>query len=371
MIIKKIFLNNFRNYSKLDLELNPKMNIFIGENAQGKTNILESICVIALTKTYRYGVEENLISFGKEKSKISAKVKKSRLVNTLEIVLDQNDNKKIKVNKQEIKKISDYISNLNVIIFTPEDLDIIKGSPNIRRNLINIELSQISKKYLNTYNEYNKILKMRNEYLKLLISSSKENKTYLDIITDKLIEKAIIIYKERKKYLDKINKNISDIYKNITGDEKLYIKYEPNISIDSFEDENLRQKLLSTFNNNYKKELNYGMTLFGPHRDDFSFYLNDDNLKSFGSQGQQKIAVLSFKLSEIDIFKEYSGYKPVLLLDDIFSELDIKKRNKLLDYANKDIQSIITTTDLKNIRKNNIDEAYIFEIKNNEVERRQ
>lgn len=371
MIIKKIILSNFRNYSRLNLELNPKMNIFIGENAQGKTNILESVCVLALTKTYRYGVEENLISFDKEKAKISAKVKKGRLVNTLEINLDQNNLKKIKVNNQEIKKISDYISNLNVILFTPEDLDIIKGSPNIRRNLINIELSQISKKYLNTYNEYNKLLKMRNEYLKLILNSSKENKIYLDIITNKLIEKAIIIYQERKKYIDRINNNINNIYKNITGDELLRISYETNIPLKKFSTEEIEEVLNRIFIQNYRKELNYGMTMYGPHRDDFSFYLNDNNLKSFGSQGQQKIAVLSFKLSEIEIFKEYSGNNPVLLLDDIFSELDIKKRNKLLDYINKDIQSIITTTDLKNIRKNNLNDAYIFEIKNKEVERRQ
>ncbi len=370
MIIKKIILNNFRNYFHLNLDLNEKMNIFIGKNAQGKTNILESICVLALTKTYRYGVEPNLIAFNKEKSKISAKVKKNNIINNLEIDIDQN-NKKIKVNKKSIQKISDYISNLNIIMFTPEDLEIIKGSPHIRRNLINIELSQISKKYLNTYNEYNKILKMRNEYLKLLLTSSLADKKYLDIITEKLIEKSIIIYQERKKYLDFINLKIKNIYKNITDEEILSVKYEPNIFIENYETEILTEKLREIFHQNYKKELNYGMTLFGPHRDDFSFYLNDKNLKLFGSQGQQKIAILSFKLSEIDIFKEYSQENPVLLLDDIFSELDIQKRNKLLDYINKDIQSIITTTDLKNIRKKNINNAYIFEIKNGEVERRQ
>ena len=370
MIIKKLILHNFRNYSHLSLDLNSNMNIFIGENAQGKTNILESICVLALTKTYRYGVEENLISFGKEKAKLSAKVKKNRLINNLDIFFEQNT-KKISVNKTEIKKISEYISNLNVIMFTPEDLEIIKGSPSIRRNLINIELSQISKRYLNTYNEYNKLLKMRNEYLKILSKNNKKDNNYLNIITDKLIDKAIIIYIERKKYIDFINKKISDIYKNITGDEKLKVTYELNIPLENFDSENIRKIMNDVFDKNYFKELNYGMTLYGPHRDDFSFYLNENNLKMFGSQGQQKIAVLSFKLSEIDIFEEYSGSSPVLLLDDIFSELDIKKRNKVLEYLNTDIQSIITTTDLKNIRKTNIGNAYIFEIKNKEVERRQ
>ena len=346
------------------------MNIFIGENAQGKTNILESICILALTKTYRYGVEPNLISFGKSRAKISAKVKKNKLINNLEIDIDEN-NKKIFVNKEEIKKISDYISNLNVIMFTPEDLEIVKGSPSIRRNLINMEISQISKKYLNTYNEYNKILKIRNEYLKLLLTSSIADKKYLDVITGKLIEKAIIIYQERFKYLSTINSKIDEIYQEITGENLVRVKYEPNITIDNFDEDSLRVTLEKTFKNSYKKELNYGMTLYGPHRDDFSFYLGEKNLKVYGSQGQQKSAILAFKLSEIDIFKEYSGNNPVLLLDDIFSELDIKKRNKLLNYINKDIQSIITTTDLKNIRKKSIEEAYIFKIKNGEVERRQ
>lgn len=370
MIIKNLKLNNFRNYSSLKVDLNEKMNIFIGDNAQGKTNILESICVLALTKTYKNGVEPNLIYFGMNNCKIQGKIKKDKLINKLEIIIS-NESKKIKVNNQDIKKISDYISNLNIIMFTPDDLEIIKGSPNIRRNLLNMELSQISNKYLNTYNEYNKVLKMRNEYLKLLLTSSIADKQYLDIITDKLIEKAIIIYKERNKYLNYINDYINEIYSNITGNSFLKVIYEPNIEFNSFDDNDLRTVLKETYKKFYKKELNYGMTMYGPHRDDFSFFLNDNNMKLFCSQGQQKLAILSFKLSEISFFKEYSGQQPVLLLDDIFSELDIKKRNKLLEYINDDIQSIITTTDLKNIRKKSLENAYVFEIKNGEIERRQ
>lgn len=370
MVIKNIILNNFRNYSHLNLNFHTGMNIFVGKNAQGKTNILESICVIALTKTYKTGVEPNLIQFGKNRAKLRAKVKKNRLMNHLEILIETGS-KKIKVNHDEIRRIGDYISNLNVIVFTPEDLEIVKGSPHIRRNIINMQLSQISKQYLHTYNEYNKILKIRNEYLKLLMTSSIADKNYLDIITDQLIEKAIIIYQERKKYLSIINQKIGDIFENITSEKELKVKYEPNIEFDDYHDEIIRKKMKHTYYVNYKKELNYGMTLYGPHRDDFSFYLDSKNLKFFGSQGQQKVAILSFKLAEIDIFKEYSGENPVLLFDDIFSELDIQKRNKLLNYINHDIQSIITTTDLKNIRKKAIENAYIFEIENGKVERRQ
>lgn len=360
---------NFRNYSRLSLEFHSKMNIIIGKNALGKTNILESVCVLALTKTYKNGVEPNLISFGKEKCKVKGKVKTDKILKNLEVLIEQG-NKILKVNRNEIKKIGDYISNLNVIVFTPDDLDIVKGSPSIRRNLLNMELSQISLKYLNTYNEYNKLLKMRNEYLKLLFTSSIADSSYLNVITEKLIEKAVIIYLERKKYLDFINDSIDSIYSKITGDHGLEIKYEPNIEELEFESEKIRKKMKYIFKKNYKKELNYGMTLFGPHRDDFSFYLNNNDLKYFGSQGQQRVSVISFKLAEIDIFKSYKNTSPVLLLDDIFSELDISKRNRLLEYINQDIQSIITTTDIKNIRKKYLLDAYLYEIKNGVIERR-
>lgn len=345
------------------------MNIFLGDNAQGKTNILEAITILALTKSHRVGVTPNIIKFGKEKAKIKGVIKKDKIITKLGVELTE-DNKKLMVNMSEIKKVADYISNLNVIVFTPDDLEVIKGSPNIRRNLLNIQLSQMSKIYLKTYNEYNKLLKTRNEYLKILFNNSIADTNYLDIITDKLIEKAIVIYKKRNEYLSLINDNINFNYKFITGDDGLKIKYNPNIDIIDFDDENIRKTLKKIYKINLKKELNYGMTLYGPHRDDFDFLLNDINLKFFGSQGQQKIAVLSYKLSEIPIFEEKCGSLPVLLLDDIFSELDVKKRNKLLKLVSNDIQSIITTTDLRCINKKYLKDAYIYNIKNANIDRK-
>lgn len=370
MNIYKLNLVNFRNYSKLNISLNKNMNIFIGNNAQGKTNILEAIMFLALTKSHRAVNEADLIKFGREKTIVKGKIKNNNIIKELEIAMEKG-NKVLKVNKTLIKKNSDYISNLNVISFTPDDLEIIKGSPSVRRNILNIQISQLSKTYLNTYNEYNKILKTRNEYLKILFSNSLADKNYLDIITDKLIEKAIVIYKIRSEYITLINKSINDIYNNICDSNfSLAIKYEPNITIDLYEDEEIRGLLRKVYKNNYKKELNNGMTLFGPHRDDFSFYLNNFNLKSYGSQGQQKLAILSYKLSEISIFSEKCDTTPVLLFDDIFSELDIKKRNKLLKYIHEKAQSIITTTDLKSIQKKYLDNAYIFEVNNGEIIRK-
>ena len=370
MKLTKINLLNFRNCSNISVSLGDKMNVFIGDNAQGKTNILEAITMLALTKSHRVGVNPNIIMFNKKKAQIKGVVKKNRIISKLEVNITE-DGKKLKVNQTDVKKLADYISNLNVIVFTPDDLEIVKGSPNIRRNLLNIQLSQISKIYLNTYNEYNRLLKTRNEYLKILFSNNIADKSYLDIITDRLIEKAIIIYQKRKEYIDLINQSIDKYYKEISDISNLRVSYVPNVDIFDYETENIRDLLKQKFKRNYNKELNYGMTMYGPHRDDFYFELNGNDLKFFGSQGQQKLAVLAYKLSEIPIFTNYCETEPLLLLDDIFSELDIKKRNRLLKFIGEgNIQSIITTTDLKNVSKKYLNEAYIYEVKNGNVERK-
>lgn len=370
MKIRKINLTNFRNYFNLVINFGPNMNIFVGDNAQGKTNILESIVILALTKSHRIGASPNIIMFGKNKCKLEGVIKKDKIISKLEVEIS-DDIKKLRVNKTDIKKVVDYISYLNIIVFTPDDLEIIKGSPNVRRNLLNIQLSQLSKEYLKNYNEYNKLLKTRNEYLKVLFNNNIADKTYLDIITDKLIEKAIFIYQKRKEYIDYININIDDKFFNISNEKGLVVKYIPNINFDEYDSESLRKKLKYTYKKNYLKELNYGMTIYGPHRDDFYFEFKNYDLKYYGSQGQQKLAVLSFKLSEINIFKEFCNTEPVLLLDDIFSEFDIKKRNRLLKMINSnDIQSIITTTDLKNINKNYVKDAFVYYVKNGNIERK-
>ncbi len=370
MKITKINLVNFRNYLNETISFDNHMNIIVGENAQGKTNILEAIIFLALTKSHRIGTNPNIIMFNKNKCKISGVIKRDKIVTKLEIELNE-DEKKLRVNQTDIRKVTDYISHLNVIVFTPDDLEIIKGAPSSRRNLLNIQLSQLFKDYIIQYNEYNKLLKTRNEYLKILFNNNIADKTYLDIITDKLIEKAVSIYQKRKEYIDQINISINLYYKEISADGDLHIRYVPNIDIDDYDSEAIRKKLKYTFKKNYLKELNYGMTIYGPHRDDFIFEYNDKDLKLFGSQGQQKLAILSFKLSEISIFKEYAGTEPVLLLDDIFGELDIKKRNKLLSIINSDnVQSIITTTDLKSIQKKYVENASVYNVKNGKVERK-
>ena len=370
MKISKISFVGFRNYSNALISFGNHMNIFVGDNAQGKTNILEGIVFLALTKSHRIGVNPNVIQFGKTKCKLSGVIRRDKIISKLEVEMTE-EYKKLRINKTDVRKVADYISYLNVIIFTPDDLEIVKGSPNVRRNLLNIQLSQISKEYLKNYNEYNKLLKTRNEYLKVLFNNNIADKNYLDIITDKLIEKAIFIYQKRKEYIDYINLSINYYYHDISGQDGILVRYVPNINFDEYDSESLRKKLKHIFKKNYMKELNYGMTIYGPHRDDFWFEYKNQDLRYFGSQGQQKIAILAFKLSEISIFTDFSGTTPVLLLDDIFGELDIKKRNALLKIICKDdIQSIITTTDLRNINKKYVENAFVFMVKNGIIERK-
>ena len=347
------------------------MNIFIGDNAQGKTNILEAITILALTKSHRVGVSPNIIMFDKSKCKISGVIKKDKIITKLNVEITE-DTKKLSVNSTNIKKVADYISNLNVIVFIPDDLEIVKGSPNVRRNLLNIQLCQLSREYIKVYNEYNKLLKTRNEYLKILFNNSIADTNYLDVITEKLIEKAIFIYQKRKEYLDFINLHINDYFKEISGGNvDIFVRYVTNVLFDNFDYETIRKRLKHTFKKNYLKELNYGMTIYGPHRDDFYFEYQGNDLKFFGSQGQQKLAILSFKLAEIPIFNDLTNTLPVILLDDIFSELDVKKRNKLLNIIHLiGVQSIITTTDLRNINKKYIQDAFVYCVKNGNVERR-
>ncbi len=360
MILKKISLINFRNLKKQTINLDKKTNIFIGDNAQGKTNILESIYFLALTKSYRTN-DSNLINKEEDFTKVKGEIKDISIFKNLSVEL-VNDQKKVKINNNEINKIADYITNLNVVLVSPEDINILQGTPAERRNFLNIELSQLSKNYIKKYNEFNKILKIRNNYLKMLYNSSNPDKRYLDSLTENLIDREIDIYQERKRFIDLINNNVSKIYEDIIGIKGFYITYETNIEFDNFETNYLKEKLIKKYNDSLKKEIENGMTLYGPHRDDLKFLINNDDIKIFGSQGQQKVGIIALKLSEIPIFQEFTNSYPIILLDDVFSELDIKTRNKLINYIPDNIQVIITSNDTKGINKKFLENAKIFKV---------
>ena len=348
MILKKIELHNFRNYESLMTRFYKGINIIYGDNAQGKTNLLESIYVLGLTKSHRSFIDDNLIKNGCESLMIKGIVSGGLFDKELQITID-NKSKGYKIDDNSIKKVSDYISNMNIIIFYPDDLETLKGSPQLRRKYLNTELSQLYNSYYVVLNDYNKLLKMRNEYLKKMFKGQVVDMNYFDIITSYLIEKAIIIYQMRYKFIEKINETCGQIYKDIMGIEDFHIEYESNMKIDDMKDPKLKDKLFEQ----YKKQLSYEqrvcITTIGPHKDDFNFMVGENNLKLYGSQGQQRIAVLTLKLAEIPIFKKYKETTPILLLDDVFSELSDDKKNNLIKYISKDIQTIITTTELNNL----------------------
>ena len=360
MKIKKIKLLNFRNHKKLTIDFDNNINIIIGNNAVGKTNILESIYTLALTKSYRTQ-DINLIEKNSDFTKIKGEIRDNNIFRNLEVFITKED-KKVYLNNNEIKKISDYITNMNVILTCPEDINILKGSPADRRNFLNIELSQLSINYVKKYIEFNKIIKIRNNYLKMLYQSANSDLRYLDSLTDNLIDREIDIYIERKKFINKLNEYIEPIYKDITGKEKFNIVYKTNIDLDIDDVDKLKEGLLKKYKNNQNKEIENGMTLYGPHRDDLEFYLDTDDIKIYGSEGQQKVAIIAIKLAEILIFKEITGTYPIILLDDIFSDLDIKTRNKLINYLKDDLQVIMTTNDTKGISKKLLDRSKIFKI---------
>lgn len=366
MILKQLKIANFRNYKSLDITLSPRINLIYGNNAQGKTNILESIYVLGITKSHRSFIDEDLIMNGKMESKVSGNIEKNGITSLFEIELSKNS-KKYKIDNDKIKKTSDYISNMNIIIFYPEDLEIIKGSPGIRRKFLDLELSQLYNNYYRVLNDYNKLLKIRNDYLKKLQKNERPDMNYFSIITEYLIDKAVFIYRARNKFINKINDYASKIYLEIMNLKEFHLKYKPNLDFNEFNEIKIKEQLKEKFQQEIKTEIRVGSTLHGPHRDDFEFYLNDSNLKSYGSQGQQRLAIIAIKLAEIEIFKNYSKTSPILLLDDVFSELDDEKKNNLLKYIKEDIQTIITTTDLENIDEFIIRSAKIFKIEDGMV----
>lgn len=359
MILTNLQLKNFRNYDNLDLSFNKKINIFIGNNAQGKTNILESIYVLSLTKSHRTNKDLYLIKKDSLFTKIIGTINDNDKNTKYEVLINENG-KRVSINDKPLKKVSEYLSKINAIMFCPDDLEIIKGSPQERRSFFNISISGFNNDYVRYLNEYNKILRTRNEYLK---NYEIINKEYLDVLTNKLIDLNIYIYNERKKYVETINKYLSNIYKDITNKTNIVLKYDSFIE----DEDNLRNQLEDKFNMVYNNELFQKVTLLGIHKDDFSIFIDDVKINNYGSQGQHRIAILCLKLSEIKIYEEEYNKKPILLLDDIFSELDTTKKSNIIKFIKNDLQVFITSTDLNNIDKKILKEADVYKIDNGKV----
>lgn len=363
MFLKSLELNNFRNISKVTFNFDKNINIFIGNNAQGKTNVLESIYFLAITRSHRTHNELNLIKSGELYTKVSgAFTNDMEDVHSLSILLNEKG-KKVSVDNIVQRKISNYLSRLNVIMFCPDDLEIIKGSPSVRRRFLNIELSQFRSDYVFLYKEYNQILKQRNEYLKRK-NNAKFDRTYFSIITDKLIEKNIELVKIRYDFINKINNYLEKVFENIAKMGTLKIKYKSFISENDLKRSDLKEFLTSRYNSLFTNELLQKTTLLGCHKDDFKMYLNNLDVTEFSSQGQQRLSILSLKLAEIEVFINEKQTKPIILLDDIFSELDEVKKNNIIDYFKDDVQIFITTTDIKDINEELKEKSCIYVVEN-------
>ena len=360
MKIDSLKLLNFRSYSSINFDFCPNINIIYGLNGHGKTNIVEAIYALSLTKSFRTNNDSLMIMKGKNVLKVEANISNNSKTRNYQLIL-QNHEKKLKIDDVKINKLSDYISNMFMILFNPDDLRIIKDSPALRRKLLNIELSQLDKNYILYLNGYNKILKQRNIYLKEMNVNGNLSKKYLDIMTEKLVDYGLKIYEARKKFLSKIKETIGNNYYKIFGSGKLSLNYLSDFSIS-------KSEILSKYNSYFKKDLFLGKTSFGIHRDDIEFILDDFLLKECGSEGQQKNAIIAFKLSEIEIVKEIKNYYPILIFDDLSGELDKEKLNNILAMLSSKVQTFITTTNIEYFSDEMLSESKLIKVVNSRVE---
>ncbi len=358
MIIKSIKLEHFRNYESLDLDFEKGTNILYGDNAQGKTNVLEAIYLSATTKSHKGSKDKEIIKFEEDESHIRTILDKEGMEYRVDMHLRKNKSKGIAINGQPIKKAADLVGLLNVVFFSPEDLSIIKNGPSERRKFVDMELFQIDKYYLYNLNQYNKIINQRNKLLKDFYFNTDLNET-LQVWNMQLVTYGKQIISRREKFVEQLNDIILDIHKNLSGNkEHLEIIYEPNVSEDDFE---------SKLKMSQDKDIKLKMTSVGPHRDDFCFMVNGVDIRKYGSQGQQRTAALSLKLAEIELVKKVTGDHPILLLDDVLSELDSNRQNYLLNNIG-DIQTIITCTGLDEFINNRFEIDKIFKVSNGIIE---
>ena len=352
MIIKSLELMNFRNYEFLDLKFSEGTNILYGDNAQGKTNVLEAIYLSATTKSHKGSKDKDIVCFDKEEAHIRTYLAKEGIEYKIDMHLRKNKSKGVAVDGQKLKKAADLLGLLNVVFFSPEDLSIIKNGPAERRRFVDMELCQLDNFYLYNLNHYNKIVNQRNKLLKDMYFNPQLKDT-LNIWDSQLVSFGSKIIERRRMFVGQLNEIIYGIHKKLSGDrEELIIKYEPDVEIDDFE---------TILKKNQEKDIKLKQTSVGPHRDDFSFMTGNIDIRKFGSQGQQRTAALSLKLSEIELVKKITKDTPVLLLDDVLSELDSNRQNYLLNSIGN-IQTIITCTGLDEFVNNRFEINKVFKV---------
>ncbi len=357
MVIKSLKLKNYRNYELLNLTFDPKTNILYGDNAQGKTNILEALYLSGTTKSHRGTKDRDLIQFGYDESHLETVIEKNGILFQIDMHLKKNSPKGIAINKIPIRRAGELFGIVHFVFFSPEDLNIIKEGPAGRRRFIDLELSQLDRVYLSNLSNYNRIINQRNSLLKEIVYQ-KDLIDTLDIWDMQLAEYGTKIIERRKKFVQEVNEIIGEIHEKLTGGrEKIQLSYETSAGDFSME-EMLRK--------NRERDIRFKSTSAGPHRDDLCFRVGSLDIRKFGSQGQQRTAALSLKLSEIELVKMMIHDTPILLLDDVLSELDKNRQNYLLDSIH-DIQTVITCTGLDEFVNHRFSINKIFYVKNGTV----
>ena len=360
MWLKNLSIKQFRNYHNIEVDFNPKLNVFVGRNAQGKTNLLESIYFLALTRSHRTKTDKNLIQFEEEQLQVSGLLQKKTATIPLEIDLTQKG-RITKVNHLKQARLSDYIGHMNVVLFAPEDLQLVKGAPAIRRKFIDMELGQIKPIYLSDLSSYNHILKQRNTYLK---TTQNIDETFLSVLDDQLVEYGCRVMIHRADFIQKMDffgqKKHFDISDQL---EELSIRYQPSVNF--VDKEHLTDSFYRALQKSRSRDLFKKNTGVGPHRDDMIFLINGIEA-SFGSQGQHRSLVLSIKLAEIELMESITKESPILLLDDVMSELDNNRQLKLLETISHNIQTFITTTSLDHLQ-NLPDNLSIFTVNDGQL----
>ncbi len=357
MIVKSLELKDYRNYSDLSMQFHNGTNILYGENAQGKTNILEAIYLCGTTKSHRGSKDREMIRFEAEEAHVRIILEKNQIPHRIDLHIKKNKAKGVAIDGIPIKKQGELFGMLNLVFFSPEDLYIIKNGPAERRRFLDLELCQLDKIYLSNLTNYNKALEQRNNLLKQIVN----NRSLLDTLylwDDKIIEYGRKIIETRENFILRLNELVGEIHKKLTGGkEELTLKYEPNVTGSEFENRLKRST---------EKDLLLKMTHVGPHRDDLCFLLGTIDIRKYGSQGQQRTAALSCKLAEIELVKSIIKENPILLLDDVLSELDRQRQTHLLDSIG-DIQTMITCTGLEEFINHNMKHHQVFHVINGTV----
>jgi DNA replication and repair protein RecF len=363
MYITELELRNYRNYDTLNMTFENKVNVILGENAQGKTNVMESIFVLAMAKSHRTSNDKDLIRWDEEYAKIKGRIQKYSSSVPMELVISKKG-KKAKYNHIEQRKLSQYVGNMNVVMFAPEDLHLVKGSPQVRRRFIDMEIGQVSPVYLYDIGQYQKILQQRNHYLKQLQLRKATDDTMLEVLTEQFTQVSAKIIQKRFEFVKMLEEWAKPIHTGISrGLETLEIVYKPSLDVsDELDWSTMIKRFEEKFALIKKREIERGVTLVGPHRDDLQFLVNERDIHTFGSQGQQRTTALSVKLAEIELIHSEIGEYPILLLDDVLSELDDYRQSHLLNTIQGKVQTFVTTTSIDGIDHQTLKEASTYSV---------